>query len=136
MLVGVRLHIAATFHGLRILRMTGQHLPVSAHRPLISPAVNQALQTAMSSLVTDRFRNMEEFLSALGFGASGEFHSSDWSETTPAGGDHDAMRRGAGGLVDTTPVDVVVSTGTAPRKSSLVALITVAARQFVDRLRR
>ena len=35
MLAGVRPHIAATFEGLRLLRMSGQHVPVSAHRPSV-----------------------------------------------------------------------------------------------------
>ncbi len=139
MLAGVRPHVAATFHGLRILRVTGQHLPVRAHRPSVSPTVNQAILTAMSSMVADRFRNMDEFLTALGFGASGEFHSSDWSETTPASGEHGVMGSSARGRLVTPRVDVAVS-GHATRSAtlrmiSLVALVAVAAAGLTLALR-
>ncbi len=96
MLAGVRPHISASFAGLRMLRMTGQHLPVSAHRPRVSPAVNDAIITAMSPLVADRFRNMDAFLAALGVGASAEFQIADASDVRSAGGDAGAMRSDVG----------------------------------------
>jgi tRNA A-37 threonylcarbamoyl transferase component Bud32/tetratricopeptide (TPR) repeat protein len=72
MLAGVRPHVAATFEGLRMLRVKGQHLPVSAHRPAVSPAVDQAIQRAMASMPADRFRGVNEFLDALRTGSGAE----------------------------------------------------------------
>ncbi len=75
MLAGVRPHIAASVEGLRLLRMTGATTPVRVHRPSVSAPVDAAVQTALSSMPADRFRNVDEFLAALGVGASGEFNS-------------------------------------------------------------
>ncbi len=109
MLAGVRPHISASFAGLRMLRMTGQHSPVSAHRPRVSPAVNDAITTAMSPLVADRFRNMDEFLAALGVGASTEFQIADVSGVEPAGGSAGVMRSDSGGPAVTPSVGTVSS---------------------------
>ncbi len=73
MLAGVRPHIAATPEGLRLLRMTNRHLPVSAHRPAVAEYVSQALQTALQSMAADRFRTVEDFLTALGLSTSSEY---------------------------------------------------------------
>lgn len=73
MLAGVRPHIAATFEGLRMLRMTGRHVPVSAHRPSVPAAVDVAIGRALSAMPADRYRTVEEMLLAMGVGASGEF---------------------------------------------------------------
>ena len=72
MIAGVRPHIAATPEGLRLLRLTDRHTPVSAHRPVVPAHVSDALQTALHSMSADRFRSIEEFLGALGLAASGE----------------------------------------------------------------
>jgi len=72
MLAGVRPHVAATFDGLRMLRVKGQHLPVSAHRPAVSPSVDHAIQRALASMPADRFRGVNEFLEALRSGSSAQ----------------------------------------------------------------
>ena len=109
MLAGVRPHISASFAGLRMLRMTGQHLPVSAHRPRVSPAVSNAIITAMSPLVADRFRNMDDFLAALGVGASTEFQIADGSDVEPTSGGAGAMRGDSSGPAVTPSVGTVSS---------------------------
>ncbi len=82
MLAGVRPHIAATVEGLRLLRVSARHQPVSAHRPSVSSSLDRAIMTALSSMPADRFRNMGELLAALGVGPSGEFRVDDSSETS------------------------------------------------------
>lgn len=72
MLAGVKPHAAATFEGLRALRLTGRHSPVSVYRASISPALAGALERAMSVAPADRFRTMEEFLMALELVVTGD----------------------------------------------------------------
>lgn len=72
MLAGVRPHTSATLEGLRMLRLTGQHAPVSAHRPSVPAEVEEALQVAMSVAAADRYRHMDEFLAALGVVQTGD----------------------------------------------------------------
>lgn len=65
MLAGVRPHASTSLEGLRLLRLTAQHAPVSVHRPSVPAAVEDALQVALAVAPADRFRSMDEFLMAL-----------------------------------------------------------------------
>jgi len=87
MLAGVRPHIAATFEGLRLLRMTGRHVPVNAHRPSVPVFVDAAISQALSPMPADRFRSMTEFLRAIGVDESGEFRvvTDDWGVVRASG---------------------------------------------------
>jgi serine/threonine-protein kinase len=73
MIAGVRPHIAATVEGLRLQRMQAQHLPLRAHRPSVPHHVNDAVQRALASMPADRFRNIGDFMLALGLTGSGEY---------------------------------------------------------------
>jgi len=73
MLAGVRPHVATTVEGLRLLRISGQHAAVSAHRPATPDAVEAALMRALSPMPADRFRSIDAFLVALGVLATDEF---------------------------------------------------------------
>lgn len=77
MLAGVRPHVATSFEGLRMLRMSGRHSPVSVHRSTVPPAVARALDIALSPVSADRFRNMNEFLTAIGAANSADFRVSE-----------------------------------------------------------
>jgi serine/threonine-protein kinase len=65
MLAGVRPHTAATFEGLRALRLTGRQAPVSVYRPSVPPVLEDVLHRAMAVTAADRYRSMDEFLMAL-----------------------------------------------------------------------
>ena len=91
MLAGVRPHTAATFERLRLLRMTGQCVPVSAHRPSVPVSVDDALGVALSPMVADRFRTMDEFLAAMGVSASGEFSTSGGAAAIRRSGGYGAI---------------------------------------------
>ncbi|MEO7934991.1 MAG: hypothetical protein ABIR27_01920, partial [Dokdonella sp.] len=71
MLAGVRPHIAATFEGLRMLRMSGHYVALSTHRPRVPENVDKAIQQALSPMSADRFRTVDEFLSALSTSVAG-----------------------------------------------------------------
>lgn len=72
MLAGVRPHTSASLEGLRMLRLTAQHAPVSAHRPSVPPEVEEALQVAMAVAPADRYRSVEAFLAAFGAVQTGD----------------------------------------------------------------
>lgn len=72
MLAGVRPHASASLEGLRLLRLTAQHAPVSVHRPSVPAAVEDALQVALAVAPADRFRSVEAFLGALGVAHTGD----------------------------------------------------------------
>lgn len=77
MLAGVGPHVASTFEGLRMLRMSGRHSPVRMHRATVPPIVERAIDIALSPMSADRFRTMGEFLSAIGANASADYRVSD-----------------------------------------------------------
>lgn len=77
MLAGVGPHIASTFEGLRLLRMSGRHSPVRMHRTTVPPVVERAIEIALSPMSADRFRTMGEFLSAIGASASADYRVSN-----------------------------------------------------------
>ena len=87
MLAGVRPHNAATFEGLRMLRMSGAYVSLRAHRPNTSAMVDDAVRTALAPLAADRFRNVEEFLAALGATTSSDFRTVGVAGNTPIGAD-------------------------------------------------
>lgn len=91
MLAGVRPHNAATFEGLRLLRMTGQCVPARAHRPSVPENVDDAIAVALSPLAADRFRTMEELLAAIGVSASGEFATSGSASAARRSGGYGAI---------------------------------------------
>ncbi|MCC6245788.1 MAG: protein kinase, partial [Gemmatimonadaceae bacterium] len=72
-LCGVQPHVSATAEGLRLLRMTNRHTPVTIHRPTIPPHIDSAILRALSSTPADRFRSMDEFVASLGIELSGEY---------------------------------------------------------------
>jgi serine/threonine-protein kinase len=65
MLAGVRPHASASLEGLRMLRLTAQHVPVSVHRPSVPAEIDEALQVALAVAPADRFRDVEALLAAL-----------------------------------------------------------------------
>ncbi len=72
MLAGVRPHTAATFEGLRVLRLTARHAPVSVYRPTVTPVLEEVLARAMAVAPADRYRSMNEFLMALDLTRTGD----------------------------------------------------------------
>jgi serine/threonine protein kinase/tetratricopeptide (TPR) repeat protein len=84
MLTGVRPHIAATFEGLRMLRMTGAHVSAQSHRSTIPPAMDRAISKALAPLAADRFRSVLEFLVAAGLLSTGDIPVSDTAHNPTA----------------------------------------------------
>ena len=72
MIAGVRPHTAATFEGLRALRLTGRHAPLSVYRASAPPLLEEIVQRAMAVAPADRFRSMDELLLALDLLLTGE----------------------------------------------------------------
>lgn len=97
MLAGVRPHVSASLEGLRLLRLTAQHAPVSVHRPSVPAAVEEALQVALAVAPADRFRDVEALLAALG-----EAHTGDLAVVGGTGSG--ARRSGARSGRGMTPV--------------------------------
>jgi tRNA A-37 threonylcarbamoyl transferase component Bud32/tetratricopeptide (TPR) repeat protein len=97
MLAGVRPHASASLEGLRMLRLTGQQAPVSAHRPSVPAEVEDALQVAMAVAPADRFRDVEALLAALGVAHTGDL-------AVPGGTGSGARRSGARSGQGMTPV--------------------------------
>ncbi len=109
MLTGVRPHMAATFEALRVLRTTGRCEPVRTHRVSVPAAVDDAIARALSPIPADRFRGMDEFLSATGANASGEFTTSDGAGVIARSGGYGAVSGGDG----RSPVSVENARGAA-----------------------
>ena len=65
MLAGVKPHIAASMEGLRVMRTSGGHTPLRMHRESVSPALERAVDIALSPIAADRFSTIQEFLSSL-----------------------------------------------------------------------
>lgn len=86
MLAGVRPHTAATFEGLRALRLTARQAPVSVYRPSVSPALEEVVHRAMAVTPADRFRSMDEFLMALDLTRTGDRPISAAMPTPVSGG--------------------------------------------------
>ena len=81
MLTGIRPHVAASVEGLRMLRITGQHVPITVHRASVPEHVELAVRRALSAVPGDRFARMEDFLAALAIGRE----SAEWARIRRTG---------------------------------------------------
>jgi serine/threonine-protein kinase len=126
MLAGVRPHASASLEGLRMLRLTAQHVPVSVHRPSVPAEIDEALQVALAVAPADRFRSVEAFLAALGVTHTGDL-------AVPRAPGSSASRSGARSGRGMSPVQAAaVVTGSARRRWGLgLGLVGVTAAALV-----
>jgi serine/threonine-protein kinase len=121
MLAGVRPHTAATFEGLRALRLTGQQPPVSVYRPAVTPALEEIIARAMAVNAADRFRSMDELLMAVDLARTGEMVAGSDSHG------HTRVTTGpASARVESTQVEIKQTIGRMPLAIGAVALVAAA----------